>query len=64
MKEKERLTPFQRLRDHHENFDNFCFWLEGHWEDVVLYGLSTIIIVLTVLFFLILCNACSGLIRS
>ena len=61
MKEKERLTPFERFRERHEHIDNLCSWQEDHWEDVVLYGLGAIIFVLIVLFVLIMCAACSGI---
>ena len=58
---KERLTPFDRFRERHEHIDNLCSWLEDHWEDVVLYVLGTVILVLIVIFVLIMCSACSGL---
>ena len=61
MKEKERLTPFERFRERHEHIDNLCSWLEDHWEDVVLYSLSAVILVLIIIFVLIMCSACSGL---
>ena len=54
MKE-EKLTPFERFRERHERIDGLCSWLEDHWEDVVLYSLSAVILVL------IMCSACSGL---
>ena len=57
--ENERTSLFQRLRERHERFDNFCDWLEDHWEDVTLYVLGTVILVLIVLFVLIMCSACS-----
>jgi hypothetical protein len=56
MKEKERLTLFERFRERHEHIDNLCSWLEDHWEDVVLYGLGTVITALTVIFVLIMCS--------
>ena len=59
MKEKERLTPFERFRERHARIDGLCEWLEDHWEDVVLYGLSIAILVLIVIFVLIICAACS-----
>ena len=58
--ENERLTPFERFRERHERIDVLCEWLEEHWEDVVLYGLSAVILVLIIVFVLIICNACSG----
>lgn len=58
-KENERTSLFQRLRERSERFDNLCEWLTDHWEDVVLYGLGTIIAVLIILFILIICNACT-----
>lgn len=57
MKEKERLTPFGRFRERHEHIDGLCEWLEDHWEDVVLYVLGTVILVLIVIFVLIMCSA-------
>lgn len=54
--ENERLTPFERFRERNERFDNLCEWLSDHWEDVVLYGLSTVILVLIVIFVLIMCS--------
>lgn len=54
--ENERISLLQRIRERNEWFDNLCEWLSSHWEDVVLYGLSTVITVLIVLFVLILCN--------
>ena len=57
MKEKERLTPFGRFRERHEHIDGLCEWLECHWEDVVLYVLSAVILVLIAIFMLIMCSA-------
>ena len=57
--ENKRTSLFQRLRERHERFDNLCDWLEDHWEDVTLYVLGTVILVLIVLFVLIMCSACS-----
>lgn len=57
--ENERTSLFQRLHERSERFDNLCEWLTDHWEDVVLYGLGTIIAVLIILFILIICNACT-----
>ena len=59
MKEKERLTPFDRFRERHERIDGLCDWLEEHWEDVVLYSLSAAIFVLITIFVLIMCSACN-----
>ena len=59
MKEKERLTPFDRFRESHERIDGLCEWLEEHWEDVVLYSLSAAIFVLITIFVLIMCSACN-----
>ena len=56
---KKKMTSFERFRERHERLDNLCDWLEHHWEDVALYGLSTIIIVLLVLFVLIILYACA-----
>ena len=47
--EEERLSLLQRLRERHERINNLCYWLGNHWEDVVLYTLITIIIVLLVI---------------
>lgn len=57
MKENERTSFFQRLRERNERFDNLCEWLSDHWEDIVLYVLSTVITALTVIFVLIMCSA-------
>ena len=57
MKENERTSFFQRLRERNERFDNLCEWLECHWEDVVLYVLSAVILVLIAIFMLIMCSA-------
>ena len=57
MIEEERLTPFERFRERHERFDLLCEWLECHWEDVVLYILSAVILVLIAIFMLIICSA-------
>ena len=59
LKEKERLTPFERFRERHERIDGLCDWLEEHWEDVVLYSLSAAIFVLITIFVLIMCSACN-----
>ena len=59
LKEKERLTPFDRFRERHERIDGLCDWLEEHWEDVVLYSLSAAIFVLITIFVLIMCSACN-----
>ena len=56
MKEKERTSFFQQLRERNERFDNLCEWLSDHWEDIVLYVLSTVITALTVIFVLIMCS--------
>ena len=58
--ENERISLLQRIRERSERFDNMCEWLSAQWEDMVLYGLSSVIIVLTVLFVLIMCNACTN----
>ena len=60
MKE-ERLTPFDKSREHHERIDDQREKPELHWEFVVLYGLSAFILVLIIIFVLIMCSACSGL---
>ena len=57
IEEEERLTPFERFRERHERFDLLCEWLECHWEDVVLYVLSAVILVLIAIFMLIMCSA-------
>ena len=59
LKEKEKLTPFDRFRERHERIDGLCDWLEEHWEDVVLYSLSAAIFVLITIFVLIMCSACN-----
>ena len=56
MKE-ERLTWFDRFRERHKRIDGLCEWLEEHWENVVLYGLSAAILVLIVFLVLIMCSA-------
>lgn len=57
--EKERTSLLQRIRERSERFDNLCEWLSDRWEDLVLYGLSTVITMLIILFMLIMCNACT-----
>ncbi len=57
--ENERTSLLQRIRERSERFDNLCEWLSDRWEDLVLYGLSTVITMLIILFMLIMCNACT-----
>jgi hypothetical protein len=60
MKEQSHTSLLWRLRERHDRLNAFCYWIESHWEDVLLYAITATIVVLMAVLTLLMLTSCGG----
>ena len=60
MKEPNRSSLLWRLRERHDRLNALCYWIESHWEDVLLYAITASIVVLMAVLTLLMLTSCGS----
>lgn len=60
MKEQSHTSLLWRLRERYDRLNTLCYWIESHWEDVLLYAITATIVVLMVVLVVLMLTACGG----
>ena len=60
MKEQSHTSLLWRLRECHDRLNAFCYWIESHWEDVLLYAITATIVVLMAVLTLLMLTSCGS----
>ena len=60
MKEQSHTSLLWRLRECHDRLNAFCYWIESHWEDVLLYAITATIVVLMAVLPLLMLTSCGS----
>jgi hypothetical protein len=60
MKEQSHTSLLWRLRERHDQLNTLCYWIESHWEDVLLYAITATIVVLMAVLTLLMLTSCGS----
>ena len=60
MKEQSHTSLLWRLLEHHDRLNTLCYWIESHWEDVLLYAITATIVVLLAVLVVLMLTSCGG----
>ena len=60
MKEQSHTSLLWRLRERYDRLNTFCYWIESHWEDVLLYAITATIVVLMAVLTLLMLTSCGS----
>ena len=60
MKEQSHTSLLWRLRERHDRLNTLCYWIESHWEDVLLYAITATIVVLLAVLLVLMLTSCGG----
>lgn len=60
MKEQSHSSLLWRLRERHDRLNTLCYWIESHWEDVLLYAITATIVVLMAVLTLLMLTSCGS----
>ena len=50
----------KRPLKHHDRLNTLYYWIESHWEDILLYVITATIVVLMAVLIVLMLSSCGG----